>query len=68
LPVAGSAALNGCQAAPTTAWVAPGVYEERYSACRGEADVVGRISVGGAHVWLADNDALWAFVSRYRRD
>jgi len=62
------AALNGCQSAPTTAWVTPGVYEERYAGCRGEAEVVGRMTVGGTHTWLADNDALWAFVSRYRRD
>jgi len=62
------AALNGCQTAPTTQWVAPGVYEERYTGCRGEADVVGRMTVGGTHVWLADNDALWAFVSRYWRE
>lgn len=62
------AALNGCQTAPTTRWVAPGVYEERYVGCRGDADVVGRVTVGGIHEWLADNDALWAFVSRYRRE
>jgi polyhydroxybutyrate depolymerase len=62
------AALNGCQAPPTTQWVAPSVYEERYSGCRGDADVVGRMTVGGGHTWLADNDALWAFVSRYRRE
>lgn len=62
------AALNGCQTAPTTQWVAQGVYEERYSGCRGEAEVVGRVTVGGAHTWLADNDALWAFVSQYRRN
>jgi polyhydroxybutyrate depolymerase len=62
------AALNGCRAAPTTRWVAPGVYEERYSDCRGDADVAARVKVGGTHVWLADNDALWAFVSRHRRD
>ena len=61
------AALNGCQTAPTTQWVAPNVYEERYSGCQGDADVVGRMTVGGGHIWLADNDALWAFVSRYRR-
>lgn len=62
------AALNGCQAPPTTQWVAPSVYEERYSGCRSDADVVGRMTVGGGHTWLADNDALWAFVSRYRRE
>ncbi|WP_419252288.1 alpha/beta hydrolase family esterase [Caulobacter sp. ErkDOM-YI] len=62
------AALNDCQTAPTTRWASPGVYEERYSGCRGEADIVGRVTVGGTHIWLADNDALWAFVSRYRRN
>ncbi|MDR7231054.1 polyhydroxybutyrate depolymerase [Caulobacter sp. BE264] len=62
------AALNGCQAPPTTQWVAPSVYEERYSGCRSDADVVGRMTVGGGHTWLADNDALWAFLSRYRRE
>lgn len=61
------AALNGCSAAPTTRWVAAGVYEELYSGCRGDADVAGRISVGGGHSWVADNDAMWAFFARHRR-
>ncbi|KQM60039.1 MULTISPECIES: alpha/beta hydrolase family esterase [unclassified Sphingomonas] len=61
------AALNGCTAAPTTRWVAPKVYEERYTACRGGADVAGRITVGGGHSWVVDNDALWAFLSQHRR-
>lgn len=61
------AALNGCTAAPTTRWVAPKVYEERYTGCRNGADVAARITVGGGHSWVVDNDALWAFVSRHRR-
>ena len=61
------AALNGCTAAPTTRWVAPKVYEERYTACRNGADVAGRITVGGGHSWVVDNDALWAFLSQHRR-
>ena len=61
------AALNGCTAAPTTRWVAPKVYEERYAGCRNGADVAGRITVGGGHSWVVDNDALWAFLSRHRR-
>lgn len=61
------AALNGCTAAPTTRWVATGVYEELYSDCRGGADVAGRITVGGGHSWVADNDAMWAFFARHRR-
>ncbi len=61
------AALNGCTAAPTTRWVAPKVYEERYTACRDGADVAGRITVGGGHSWVVDNDALWTFLSQHRR-
>ncbi len=61
------AALNRCTAAPITRWVAAKVYEERYTACRNGADVVGRVTVGGGHSWVVDNDALWAFLSRHRR-
>lgn len=61
------AQLNGCTTAPTTQWVAAGIYEERYSGCRGDADVAGRITVGGKHQWVVDNEAMWAFLSRYRR-
>jgi polyhydroxybutyrate depolymerase len=62
------AALNGCTAAPQTRWVTRGVYEERYSDCRGDAYVVARITVGGKHAWVVDNEALWAFLSEHRRD
>jgi len=61
------AALNGCTSAPTTRWVAAGVYEERYSGCRDGADVAGRITVGGGHAWVADNDTMWAFFAQHRR-
>ncbi|RSV21581.1 PHB depolymerase family esterase [Sphingomonas sp. ABOLH] len=61
------ATLNDCTAAPTTRWVAPKVYEERYTGCRDGADVAGRITVGGGHSWVIDNDALWAFLSQHRR-
>ncbi|MFT4077108.1 MAG: PHB depolymerase family esterase [Asticcacaulis sp.] len=62
------AQLNGCTGAPTSQWVAAGVYEERYSGCREGADVAGRITVGGTHTWLADNEAMWAFLSQHRRN
>ncbi len=62
------AQLNGCTDPPTTSWVKAGLYEERYVGCRDGAEVVGRITVGGGHVWLADNDAMWAFLSRFRRE
>jgi polyhydroxybutyrate depolymerase len=62
------AALDHCTAAPATAWVVPGrIYEERYGDCAGGAEVAARISVGKGHAWVVDNDALWAFVSRHRR-
>lgn len=62
------AQLNRCTTAPVSVWVAEGVYEERYSGCADGADVAGRITVGGGHSWVADNDALWAFVSQFRRE
>lgn len=62
------AQINDCKAAPVTQWVAPGVYEERYSGCRDGADVAGRITVGGGHTWVADNDAMWRFFSGFRRN
>lgn len=61
------AALNGCAAAPVTRWVAPRVYEERYGDCRAGSEVVARITVGGGHSWVVDNEALWALLSRHRR-
>ena len=55
------AQLNGCTRTQPTAWVTPHVYQEGYSACRDGADVIGRITAGGGHSWVVDNDALWAF-------
>lgn len=43
-----------------------GVYEERHSDCRAGADVIGVITVGAGHDWVADNEAMWAFLSGYR--
>ena len=62
------AAIDGCTAAPTTTWVAAKVYEERYAGCRDGSEVVARITVGGGHSWVVDNDALWQLLSRHRRD
>lgn len=59
--------LNGCRIGPETRDLAPALYETRFTGCRGGADVVGRIERGGKHVWLADNEAMWAFLSRFRR-
>lgn len=61
------AKLNGCTGAPNTRWVADGVYEERYAGCREGAEVAARVTVGGTHRWVVDNEALWGFLSRFRR-
>lgn len=61
------AKLNRCTGAPARRSISPRLYEERYSRCAAGADVVGRITVGGGHSWVVDNEALWAFLSRYRR-
>jgi polyhydroxybutyrate depolymerase len=60
------AQLNGCQNAPTTRWVTPKVYEERYDGCRAGTEVVSRVSVGEGHHWVADNEALWSLLSQHR--
>ena len=62
------AALNGCTAVIATRWIGPTVYEEGYRDCRAGADVVARVTRGGPHAWtVADNDAMWAFLSQHRR-
>jgi len=60
------AALDRCPSPPTTRWIKPGVYEESYTGCANGSAVIGRISVGETHHWIADNDAMWAFLSRFR--
>ncbi len=55
------AQLNACTAPLPTRWVSDDVYEEGYAACRDGADVIGRITRGGGHSWVADNEAMWAF-------
>ncbi|WP_396593578.1 alpha/beta hydrolase family esterase [Brevundimonas sp. R86498] len=55
------AQLNGCTGPRDTKWVSPQVYDEGYAACRDDAEVIGRITVGGGHSWVADNEAMWAF-------
>ena len=61
------AQLNGCGAPSPTIRVAPDVYEERYETCADDARVVARMTIGGGHFWLADEEAMWAFFTRYAR-
>lgn len=62
------AALNHCRATLPIRQVEARVYEEGYGDCRGGAEVIARITQGGRHVWLADNEAMWTFLSRHRRN
>ncbi|RYD58817.1 MAG: polyhydroxybutyrate depolymerase, partial [Sphingomonadales bacterium] len=59
--------LNLCRTGPVRRDLSATLYEERYTHCRNGADVVGRITRGGGHSWVADNDAMWAFMSSFRR-
>lgn len=52
------AVLNGCTAAPRTRRIASNLTEQRYSGCRANAAVVARMTEGGGHVWLADNEVM----------
>jgi polyhydroxybutyrate depolymerase len=61
------AALDGCRAGPRTVIVSPGRSDQRYTRCRGGAEVIGDVLSGAGHVWTADNDALWTFFARHRR-
>lgn len=61
------AALDGCTVSLPRSQVSAAVYQEGYSHCRGGAEVVARITIGGTHDWVVDNEAMWAFLSRYRR-
>lgn len=62
------AALDGCTVPAPTRWLSATVYEEGYRDCRAGADVVAQVTRGGGHSWaVADNEAMWAFLSRHRR-
>lgn len=60
--------LNGCAADPSTRRIASNLTEQSYSRCRAGADVVARMTEGGGHDWLADNEVMWAFLSRHHRN
>ena len=61
------AALDGCVAPLPRRTVSERVYQEGYDHCRAGAEVIARITIGGTHDWVVDNEAMWAFLSKYRR-
>lgn len=61
------AELNGCRKSLAPRTVPGGeIYEEGFTRCRGGADVLARVTIGGKHDWVVDNDALWAFFAAHR--
>lgn len=62
------AELDGCRSALPRRTLMSGIIEEGYSDCRAGAEVVARIDPGGEHRWVVDDEALWAFFARYRKD
>ena len=61
------AQLNGCTGPEPTIWVGGNIYEERYAVCADDAQVIARMTIGGGHFWLADEEAMWAFFDRHAR-
>ena len=61
------AGLNSCEHRPVTRRISAKVYQELYDGCRDGAVVTAYITEGGGHTWLADNEALWKFFTRYAR-
>ncbi|HEY0624155.1 alpha/beta hydrolase family esterase [Sphingomonas sp.] len=59
--------LNGCRAGPLRRDLAADRYEQLYTQCRVRAEVAGHITRGAGHVWTADNEAMWRFLSQHRR-
>jgi polyhydroxybutyrate depolymerase len=61
------AVLNGCTR-PYARELTATVYEQGYASCRDGATLAARVTRGGQHSWaVADNEALWAFLSQHRR-
>lgn len=61
------AELDRCRAGPLRRDLAADRYEQLYTACRAGSEVVGHLTRGAGHVWTADNDAMWRFLSQHRR-
>ncbi|HVJ02018.1 MAG TPA: PHB depolymerase family esterase [Sphingomonas sp.] len=59
--------LDACRRPLSGRTLADGVVERGYADCDGGAEVIARITPGAGHVWTADNEAMWAFFTRYRR-
>ena len=61
------AGLNRCERRPLTRRVSARVYQEVYDGCQDGAMVTAYITEGGGHTWLADEEVMWRFFTRYAR-
>lgn len=59
--------LDQCHTGPLQRDLDVKTYEVRYADCRAGAEVMARVTRGAGHVWVADNDAMWAFFASHRR-
>lgn len=59
--------LDQCRTGPAQRDLGEKLYEVRYSGCNAGSEVIGRITRGAGHIWVADNNAMWAFFARHRR-
>lgn len=59
--------LDACRRPLGERTLASGVLERGYVDCRGDAEVIARITPGAGHEWTADNEAMWSFFARHRR-
>lgn len=61
------AAFNGCNPTATVVHVSEQIDESSYTGCHEGADDVARITKGGSHRWLADNEVMWNFLASHAR-
>jgi polyhydroxybutyrate depolymerase len=61
------AALNRCRNAPLTKRISANVYQELYDGCQDNAVVSAYVTEGAGHTWVADDEVMWAFFTRYAR-
>jgi polyhydroxybutyrate depolymerase len=66
--VARWAALNGCRVQLRLRTIdAKRGYEEGFTKCHEGADVRSRVTIGGKHDWVVDNEGMWAFFAAHRK-
>lgn len=62
------AVLNDCKSAPASEQITKDILETRYNNCKDGAEVITYVADGAGHDWVADNEKLWDFFTRFQRD